>query len=52
MMKESVTAAIGAGLTTACVVDVGHEKTVVSCVEDGIAIPGSRYSLPFILLTQ
>lgn len=41
--QESVCAAFGAGLSTACVVDIGHEKIAVSCIDDGISINRSRY---------
>ena len=29
----------GAGLSNACVVDMGDEKTHICCVEDGISNP-------------
>ena len=32
----------GCGLSAACVVDVGDEKTNICCVEDGLVIPSSR----------
>lgn len=35
-------ATFGAGLGYACVVDVGDQKTSVSCVEDGISHPSTR----------
>ena len=31
----------------ACVVDVGHEKTSISCVEDGISLPNTRVRIAF-----
>ncbi|GBM43890.1 Actin-related protein 8, partial [Araneus ventricosus] len=34
---ESVCSTFGAGVSFACVVDVGDQKTAVSCVEDGIS---------------
>lgn len=37
-------ATFGAGLGYACVVDVGDQKTSVSCVEDGISHPATRVS--------
>jgi actin-related protein 8 len=40
--QESVCAAIGAGLSSACVVDIGHGKTAISCIDDGISISRSR----------
>lgn len=36
-LQESVCATFGAGVSYACVVDVGDQKTTVSCVEDGIS---------------
>lgn len=41
-MKDHVGATFGAGLGYACVVDVGDQKTSVSCVEDGISHPSTR----------
>ena len=32
----------GCGQSSACVVDVGDQKTSICCVEDGLVIPGSR----------
>ncbi|MEE6501718.1 hypothetical protein FKM82_004301 [Ascaphus truei] len=49
--QESVCAAYGSGLSSACVVDVGDQKTSVCCVEDGISQRNTRYMqgdlLPF-----
>lgn len=33
--QESVCSTYGCGIANACVVDVGHEKTSITCVEDG-----------------
>jgi actin-related protein 8 len=38
---ESVLSCFGAGVSSACVVDIGAQKTCVSCVKDGIVIPGT-----------
>lgn len=38
-------AAFGAGLSSACVVDVGDEKSHVCCVEDGLSNPFTRLTL-------
>ena len=35
----------GAGLPHACVVDVGDQKTSISCVEDGISHVDTRVSM-------
>lgn len=42
VQQESACATFGAGVSTACVVDIGAQKTSVSCVEDGLCIPDSR----------
>ncbi|XP_076354508.1 actin-related protein 8 isoform X3 [Tachypleus tridentatus] len=44
---ESVCATFGAGLSYACVVDVGDQKTVVSCVEDGISHTETRLCMEY-----
>eukprot|EP01017_Pseudomicrothorax_dubius_P039487 TRINITY_DN6067_c0_g1_i4.p1 TRINITY_DN6067_c0_g1~~TRINITY_DN6067_c0_g1_i4.p1 ORF type:complete len:364 (-),score=77.00 TRINITY_DN6067_c0_g1_i4:35-1066(-) len=41
MHLESVLACYGSALTHACVVDVGHEKISVACVEEGVIVPGT-----------
>ena len=40
--QESVCAVYGAGLSSACVVNVGDEVTHVCCVEDGMSNPNTR----------
>lgn len=40
--QESVCATFGAGVGSACVIDVGDQKTTICCVDDGLAIPTSR----------
>lgn len=40
--QESLAASFGAGLSTACVIDVGATKTTVACVEDGMVLPETR----------
>ncbi|KAI9292482.1 actin-like ATPase domain-containing protein [Neoconidiobolus thromboides FSU 785] len=47
IIQESVAAAFGAGLSQACVVNIGATRTNVSCVEDGAIIAKSRISLPY-----
>ena len=37
-------ATFGAGVSSACVVDVGDQKTSVSCVEDGLSLKNTRYA--------
>jgi len=47
VVQDHVAATFGAGLAAACVVDVGDQKTSISCVEDGISHPNSRIHLSF-----
>lgn len=42
ILQDHVAATFGAGLGYACVVDVGDQKTSVSCVEDGISHRNTR----------
>ncbi|PHH62576.1 hypothetical protein CDD81_6891 [Ophiocordyceps australis] len=46
-VQESMAATFGAGYTQACVVDVGAQKTSITCVEDGLCIDDSRVNLKF-----
>ena len=45
--STQMAATFGAGYTQACVVDVGAQKTSVTCVEDGLCIDDSRINLKF-----
>ncbi|XP_054640260.1 actin-related protein 8 isoform X3 [Dunckerocampus dactyliophorus] len=45
--QESVCATFGSGLSSACVVDVGDQKTSLCCVEDGVSHRNSRLSLAY-----
>ncbi|KAG8937327.1 actin-like protein arp8 [Tulasnella sp. 418] len=47
VVQEGYGAALGAGLTTACVVDVGAVKTSISCIEDGLVLSDTRMFLDF-----
>ncbi|XP_055591976.1 actin-related protein 8 [Uranotaenia lowii] len=47
LVQDHVAATFGAGLGYACVVDVGDQKTSVSCVEDGISHPNTRVRLDY-----
>ncbi|XP_041378504.1 actin-related protein 8-like isoform X2 [Gigantopelta aegis] len=44
---ESVCAIFGSGISCACVVDVGDQKTSVCCVEDGISQKSSRIVMEY-----
>lgn len=46
-IQESMAATFGAGYTQACVVDVGAEKTSITCVEDGLCVEDSRVNLKY-----
>ncbi|KAJ6518873.1 hypothetical protein C8R45DRAFT_949593 [Mycena sanguinolenta] len=43
--QESLAATYGAGLSNACVVDIGAVKTSVACVDEGLIIPDTRMTL-------
>lgn len=45
--QESVCATFGSGLSSACVVDVGDQKTSLCCVEDGVSHRNSRLCLSY-----
>lgn len=46
-IQESLASSFGAGFTTCCIVDIGAQKTSVSCVEDGMIIDNSRVNLKY-----
>lgn len=46
-IQESLAASFGAGFTTCCIVDIGAQKTSISCVEDGMIIDNSRVNLKY-----
>lgn len=46
-IQESLAATFGAGYTSACVVDIGAQKTSVCCVEEGMCIENSRLNLKY-----
>ena len=46
-IQESLAATFGAGYISACVVDVGAQKTSICCVEEGMCIEDSRINLKF-----
>ncbi|XP_078341111.1 actin-related protein 8-like [Crassostrea virginica] len=45
--QESVCASFGSGVSSACVVDVGDQKTSVCCVEDGISHRNTRVTMDY-----
>lgn len=36
---ESILACFGSAVSSACVVDIGHEKINVCCVDEGVILP-------------
>ena len=44
-IQESLAATFGAGYSSACIVDMGAQKTSVCCVEDGMCVEESRINL-------
>lgn len=46
-IQESLAATFGAGYTSACVVDIGAQKTSICCVEEGMCIENSRINLKY-----
>lgn len=43
-LQESLAATFAAGLPSACVVDMGAQKISISCIDEGLVIPESRYA--------
>lgn len=46
-IQESLAATFGAGYTSACVVDIGAQKTSICCVEEGMCNENSRVNLKY-----
>lgn len=40
--QESLAAIYGAGISNACVVDIGAAKTSIACVDEGLILPDTR----------
>ena len=45
LLQESLCTSFGAGISTACVVDIGAQSTKISCVDEGQVVPDSRITL-------
>ncbi|KAI7854151.1 hypothetical protein BDC45DRAFT_569273 [Circinella umbellata] len=45
VQQESSCATFGAGVSSACVVDIGSQKTSVACIEDGVCFTDSRMTI-------
>jgi len=45
LYQESLAATYGAGISNACVVDMGATKTSIACVDDGMVIAETRMTL-------
>lgn len=46
-IQEGLGATFGAGFTSACVVDMGAQKTSICCVEEGMCLENSRVNLKY-----
>lgn len=40
--QESLAATYGAGISNACVVDIGATKTSIACVDEGLVLSDTR----------
>ncbi|GAA5984551.1 hypothetical protein JCM11641_006546 [Rhodosporidiobolus odoratus] len=47
LQQEAVCATFGAGVTSACVVDIGAKTSTITCVEEGLVLPETRMVLDF-----
>lgn len=47
IVQESLCTSFGAGMSAACVVDMGAQKTSISCVEEGVVVPNSRIKINY-----
>lgn len=47
VVQESVCATLGSGISSACVVDIGDQKTSVCCVEDGLSQKNTRVCMEY-----
>ncbi|GAA6008824.1 uncharacterized protein JCM10292_004683, partial [Rhodotorula paludigena] len=47
LIQESVAATFGAGLSSACVIDIGSRTSSITCIEEGLVLPESRMLLDF-----
>ena len=47
MQQEAYAAIFAAGMSTACVVDIGAEETSVTCVDEGNLISDTRSASSF-----
>jgi actin-related protein 8 len=45
LQQESLSATFGAGYSSACVVDIGAQKTSICCVDEGMCIEDSRINM-------
>lgn len=46
-VQESLAGTFGAGYTSACVVDIGAQKTSICCVDEGMCLENSRINLKY-----
>jgi actin-related protein 8 len=46
-IQESLAGSFGGGFTSACIVDIGAQKTSICCVDEGMCIENSRVNLKY-----
>lgn len=46
--QESLAATYGAGISNACVVNIGATTTNIACVDEGMVLSETRYAMPCI----
>lgn len=47
IIQESLASTYGAGVSSACVLDLGAKTTKISCIDEGMIIPNSRANLSY-----
>ncbi|KAF2761139.1 actin-related protein [Pseudovirgaria hyperparasitica] len=45
--QESLSATFGAGYSISCIVDIGHQKTSICCVDEGLCAEDSRINMKY-----
>ena len=45
--NEGIASLFGAGISSACVVDIGYERTGITCVDEGLVVAESRIELNY-----
>ncbi|KAK0525215.1 actin-like protein arp8 [Tilletia horrida] len=47
VQSEGVAATFGAGVSSACIVDIGLERIGIACIEEGLVLPETRITLDY-----